>query len=118
MKKLSLLLAIVMLISSIGLAAFAEEAEPAATSSRFKSYEEVNAAITIIPAEGDQVELGYLNGVTEILEVDGLKFKDLNGNGNTDASGGSTVTLSDYNNNGGGPGGGGPGGGGGHPGGW
>ena len=41
-----------------------------------------------------------------------------NGNGNTDASGGSTVTLSDYNNNGGGPGGGGPGGGGGHPGGW
>ena len=84
MKKLSLLLAIVMLISSIGRAAMAEEPAPAATGSRFQSYDEVNAAITIIKAEGDQVELGYLEGVTEILEVDGLKFKDLNKNGELD----------------------------------
>jgi len=28
--------------------------------------------------------LGYLDGVTTILEVDGLKFKDLNGNGQLD----------------------------------
>ena len=84
MKKLSLLLAIVMLISSIGLAAFAEDTAPAAIQSRYQSYDEVNAAITIIPAEGDQAELGYLDGLTEILEVDGLKFKDLNKNGQLD----------------------------------
>ena len=84
MKKLSLLLAVVMLISSIGLAASAEDAAPAAIQSRYQSYDEVNAAITIIPAEGDQIELGYLEGLTEILEVDGLKFKDLNKNGQLD----------------------------------
>lgn len=28
--------------------------------------------------------MGYLDGVTTILEVDGLKFKDLNGNGQLD----------------------------------
>ncbi len=31
-----------------------------------------------------QVELGYIEGVTPILEVDGLKFKDLNSNGELD----------------------------------
>lgn len=81
MRKLSLLLAVVMLVSSMGLTALAEE--PARTAT-FTSYEQVNEAITIIPASGDQVELGYLNGVTDILEVDGLKFKDLNGNGTLD----------------------------------
>ena len=39
---------------------------------------------SIIPADGEQVELGYLEGVTTILEVDGLKFKDMNGNGELD----------------------------------
>ena len=86
MKKLCWLLVLVMLVSSIGLTAFAEDAAPAAaaTGSRFSSYDEVNALITISPAEGDQVELGYLDGVTTILEVDGLKFKDLNKNGKLD----------------------------------
>jgi len=83
MKKLSWMLAVIMLITSIGLTAFAEEGAPAA-GSRFQSYDEVNKAITIIPAEGEQVELGYLDGVTTILEEDGLKFKDLNGNGTLD----------------------------------
>ena len=50
----------------------------------FDTYEQVNKAITIIPADGDQVELGYLAGVTTILEVDGLQFKDLNKNGQLD----------------------------------
>ena len=83
MKKLSLLLAVIMLISCMGLTAFAEDAVQA---SRFSSYEEVNEAIEIIPAEGEQVELGYLKGVTEILtdEATGLKFKDLNKNGKID----------------------------------
>ena len=84
MKKLCWLLVLVMLASSIGLTAFAEGAAPAKTGSRFSGYDEVNALITVIPAEGDQAELGYLEGVTEILEVDGLKFKDLNSNGQLD----------------------------------
>ena len=81
MKKLSLFLAMVLLISSIGLTAFAQEAtaEP-----RFSSYDEVNEAITVIPATDSQAELGYLKGITAILEVDGLQFKDLNGNGKLD----------------------------------
>ena len=81
MKKFSLLLALVMLLSCLHLGAFAEEGP---IEVRFTSYDQVNAAITIIPAEGDQIELGYLDGVTAILEVDGLKFKDLNGNGTLD----------------------------------
>ena len=81
MKKLSLLLAIIMLISCMGLPALAENTVEAAP---FASYEQVNEAITVIPAEGDQIELGYLNGVTAILTVDGLQFKDLNGNGQLD----------------------------------
>ena len=81
MRKLSLLLAIVMLVSCIGFGAVAEEEHAKAP---FSSYDEVTQAITIIPAEGDQAKLGYLNGITEILEVDGLKFKDLNSNGQLD----------------------------------
>ena len=80
MKKFSLLLALVMLLSCLHLGAFAE----GPIEVRFTGYDQVNAAITIIPASGDQVELGYLDGVTAILEVDGLKFKDLNGNGSLD----------------------------------
>ena len=73
MKKLSLLLAIVMLAGCVQLGAVAEGAETAAVpegdwaKAPFSSYEEVNEAITIIPAEGDQIELGYLNGIIKIL---------------------------------------------------
>ncbi len=62
----------------------AEEAVNRYEASRFSSYAEVNAVITIIPADGEQIELGYLEGVTPILTVDGLKFKDLNKNGELD----------------------------------
>ena len=79
-KQLSLFLAAVMLFGCLGLTAYAEE--PA--QGRFTSYEQVNAAITIIPGTDTQAELGYLDGVTEILTVDGLQFKDLNGNGMLD----------------------------------
>lgn len=81
MRKLSLLLAIVMFTGSIGLTAFAESAPQ---TSRFTSYDQVKEAITVIPAAGEQIELGYLNGVTTILKADGLQFKDLNGNGKLD----------------------------------
>lgn len=36
---------------------------------------------TLIPGTETQHELGYIEGTTAILEVDGLKFKDLNKNG-------------------------------------
>ena len=81
MKKVSLLLVLVMLLGCMNLTAVLAEAPAAAP---FTSYDEVNAAITVIPASGEQKELGYLNGVTAILEVDGLQFKDLNGNGQLD----------------------------------
>ena len=83
MKKLSLFLALMLLFSSIGLTAFAQEAQ---LSPRFNSYDEVNEAITVIPATDSQAELGYLKGITAILEVDGLQFKDLNGNGKLDSN--------------------------------
>ena len=81
MKKLSLFLALMLLFSSIGLTTFAQEAQ---LSPRFSSYDEVNEAITVIPSTDSQAELGYLKGITAILEVDGLQFKDLNGNGKLD----------------------------------
>ena len=81
MKKVSLLLALVMLLTCVNLTGVLAEEAPA---QRFTSYDEVNAAIKVIPAEGDQIELGYLEGITAILEVDGLKFKDLNSNGELD----------------------------------
>ena len=88
MRKLSLFLAAVMLFGCLGLTAYAEEP----TQARFTSYEQVNAAITIIQATDTQAELGYLNGVTEVLTVDGLQFKDLNGNGALDYDGTAAIT--------------------------
>ena len=55
--------------------ASAEEAEAAAAES-LNNY-------LLIEENGEQVELGYIEGTT-ILEVDGLKFKDHNGNGELD----------------------------------
>lgn len=79
-RKLSAMLATTMLIGSMGLTALAEE--PA--KGRFTSYDQVNEAITILAATDTQKELGYLNGVTTLLDVDGLKFKDMNHNGQLD----------------------------------
>ncbi len=73
-RKLSAILAAAMLASSFGMSAQA----------RFTDYDQVNQAITVIAGTDTQKELGYLDGVTTILEVDGLKFKDLNGNGQVD----------------------------------
>lgn len=85
MRKLSLLLAAIMLICCTGLTgALAEDIAQTDYKVTFTSYDQVNEAITIIEGTDAQAELGYLNGVTTILEVDGLKFKDLNGNGQLD----------------------------------
>ncbi len=81
MRKWTLLMAAVMLLSCLTPAAvLAEDSVPA----ELTSYAQVNEAITIIPGTDTQKELGYLNGYTDILEVDGLSFKDLNGNGQLD----------------------------------
>ena len=107
MKKiLSLLLAVLMLFSVLSLPAGASEeaaseeaseeapAEEAASSEPQGSaspelpeadYEAYTPLIRYVEADGEQVKLGYLDGVTEILNEDGLQFKDLNGNGEIDA---------------------------------
>ena len=74
MKKVAWLLTLVMLISTISIPALAEE---------YNTQPLEQLAWNLIPAEGEQAELGYIDGMT-ILEVDGLKFKDMNGNGSLD----------------------------------
>lgn len=74
MKKLSLLLALVMLLTSVtGVFASAETA--ADYSDRMKD-------IVLVPATETQAALGAT--VKQLIEVDGLQFKDLNGNGTLD----------------------------------
>lgn len=73
MKKLSLLLAAVLLLSGIGTASPAEGAaaeKPYATN------------VTVVEAAGDQAALEA--HVKNVMEADGLRFKDLNGNGTLD----------------------------------
>ena len=83
MKKLSLLLAIVMLFASLGAAAFAEEAAAAEGPTEAEILAQP-LDFAIIEADGEQPRLTYLEGTTQILEVDGYKFKDMNDNGELD----------------------------------
>ena len=103
MKKLSLLVAIMMLLSCLG-GALAEETATEAPASAADVIDQANAtadseaaaaeqaylesdcAYSVIEADETtgQVRLTYMEGVTPILEVDGLKFKDLNKNGALD----------------------------------
>ena len=93
MKKLSLILAIIMMMSCIG-GAFAEgdtvsaaevmniraeQNDPAAAAAE-EEYLKSDCAFSVIEADETtgQVKLSYIEGVTPILEADGLKFKDLN----------------------------------------
>ena len=77
MKKLSLLLAVVMLVSAMSVPALAEEAGA-------KQIVAGDSTYCLIEANGDQAELGYVDE-SIIIEQDGLKFKDLNRNGALDA---------------------------------
>ena len=89
MKKLSLLLAVVMLMSCFG-SAFAEQqyfngnttTELIDPTTFTKPYE-VNEVIVEADETTGQVRLEA--HIKDIIEVDGLKFKDLNGNGELDA---------------------------------
>ena len=102
MKKLSLLLAVLLAISSL-FGVFAEEEEPESAADIANSWgsQEISAEeqairdeaeaklreaceFALIEADGEQPRLTYMEGVTTILEVDGYKFKDLNKNGSLD----------------------------------
>ena len=105
-KTLSLILALMMMLSCFG--AFAEgessgesggdtmsaadvidQANASANSEAAaaeKAYLESDCAFSVIPADETtgQIELSYMAETTTILDVDGLKFKDLNKNGSLD----------------------------------
>ena len=83
MKKFSILLALVMLFAAV-MPAFAEEAPAGPTE---KELLEQNLDFALIEADEatGQPRLTYIESLTPILEVDGLKFKDMNGNGTLDA---------------------------------
>ena len=102
MKKFSLLLAVIMLLSC-ACSAFAQEPTEAPVGAnevmniRGKQVDQEAAAaeeaflksdcaFSVIEADETtgQVRLSYMEGVTPILEADGLKFKDLNKNGKLD----------------------------------
>ena len=103
MKKLSLLVAIMMLFSCLG-GALAEETASEGPASAADVIDQANASADTEAAAAEQaylesdceysvieadettgqVRLTYMEGVTPILEVDGLKFKDLNKNGALD----------------------------------
>ncbi|MBR4359500.1 MAG: glycoside hydrolase family 3 protein [Clostridia bacterium] len=73
MKKLSLLLALVMMMTCIALPSFAEES----------AIKESASGFYYIEANGDQIRLSAASA-DKFFQVDGLWFKDLNGNGTLD----------------------------------
>ncbi len=101
-KTLSLILALMMMLSCCG--AFAEGESGGDTMSAADVINQANAnanseaaalaaaaleadcAFAVIPADETtgQIQLSYMPETTKILEVDGLKFKDLNKNGSLD----------------------------------
>lgn len=101
MKKISLILALLMMLSGV-VGAFAEEATPTEEpvsaaqlmdteadpeiAAAEKALLEADCEYAVIEADeaSGQVMLSYIEGVTPILDVDGLKFKDMNKNGTLD----------------------------------
>ena len=105
-KTLSLILAILMMLGCFGAFAEGESAGESAgetmsaadvidmanasadsdAAAAEKAFLEADCAFAVIPADETtgQIELSYMPEVTTILEVDGLKFKDLNKNGTLD----------------------------------
>ena len=81
-KTLSLFLALLMLL---GCCAFAESPAADAVPTEAELLAE-RLTYAVIPADETtgQAKLSYVEGVTPILEIDGLKFKDLNKNGSLD----------------------------------
>ena len=59
-------------------------AQAGALETATEDYDHFSLTVSYIEADGEQAKLGYVDGVTVILDVDGLKFKDLNKNGELD----------------------------------
>lgn len=74
MKQFSLLMALVMLLTSVGITAFAEDAVIKESASGFYYIE----------AEGSRPRLSAVSK-EKFMQVDGEWFKDMNGNGALDA---------------------------------
>lgn len=74
MKKLSLLLALAMLVSCLAIPSMAEDASP---------IKESESGFYYIEADGDQIRLSAANA-DKFFQADGLWFKDMNGNGALD----------------------------------
>ena len=90
MKKLSLLLAVIMMMTCC-FGAFAEGGNSSwsdlgimGSTQSGDLTERLYYAVVPADETTGQEELSYVEGVTTILEVDGLKFKDLNKNGSLD----------------------------------
>ena len=96
-KLLSLLIALMMLCSSVGALAEDPDSEvPEDSANRWDTMKIAGSTMdgpltdrvnyTVIPADAatGQELLTYVEGVTPILDVDGLKFKDMNKNGSLD----------------------------------
>lgn len=60
-------------------------AQAGALETAVEDYDPRSLVVSYIDANAQQTRLGYVDGVTAILDVDGLKFKDLNKNGVLDA---------------------------------
>lgn len=105
-KRTAILMALLLSLSSTA-GAFAEETETETAAAAASAADVIDAAnatadsdaaaaeqeyleqrceYSVIEADEatGQVELSYIEGTTQILEVDGLKFKDLNKNGTLD----------------------------------
>ena len=100
-KLLSLILALMMMLSCVAVFAEGESTgdstgesatdsateavtEEAAAPVEVVEEEKIVTEYVVIPADGAQKELAYVPANTAILEVDGLKFKDMNDNGQLD----------------------------------
>lgn len=56
-------------------------AQAGALETAVEDYDPLSLVVSYIDANTQQAKLGYVDGITAILDVDGLKFKDLNKNG-------------------------------------
>ena len=93
-KTLSLILALMMMLSCVAVfaesdgssAGAAADPEAQAAAAAMEAALKADCAFAVIPADeaSGQIQLSYMPETTTILEVDGLKFKDLNKNGSLD----------------------------------
>ena len=88
MKKLSLIMAVVMILSCFGSAIAEQQYFNATTTTVLTDPTTFNKPYTVneVIVEADETtgQVHLEARTKEIIEVDGLKFKDLNGNGTLD----------------------------------